>query len=67
MAEIASLLLSLATLIAALGSFWRGIVNARRINEVHVSINSRMDQLLEATGVAAHAEGLEAGRKETQP
>lgn len=53
------------TALAALTGATLGIINRRRISEVHVSINSRMDELLKATGVAAHAEGLEQGRKES--
>ena len=49
-------------LIAAIGS----IHNARKIKEVHISINSRMDQLLTATGQVSEAKGLAEGRAETR-
>ena len=47
-------------LIAALAS----IHNARKIKEVHISINSRMDQLLKAQTQVSRSEGIEQGRKD---
>jgi hypothetical protein len=41
-----------------------GIINARKIREVHVSVNSRMDQLLSLRGEASKAAGFEEGRLE---
>lgn len=38
-------------------------INRRKINEVHVSINSRMDQLLTERGIAAKAEGVIEGQQ----
>lgn len=40
--------------------------NGRKIEEVHVSINSRMDQLLQARGDASMAQGVEQGRAEAR-
>ena len=40
--------------------------NAQAIQEVHLSINSRMDQLLEASKAASNAEGREEGRAENK-
>jgi hypothetical protein len=40
----------------------QGWHNSRQINEVHLSINSRMDQLLRASEAAAHAAGVDQER-----
>lgn len=53
-----------AAFLAALASLIASIRNARKIEQVHISINSRMDQLLAATGLAQHAAGVEQGRKD---
>jgi hypothetical protein len=54
---ITSLISALAALCAVAISFR----NSLKIKEVHVSINSRMDQLLAARGIAERAEGTAAG------
>jgi hypothetical protein len=58
MAEIAALIISIATLVTAIGAIAVGIMNAQRIADVHVSINSRMDQLLKSHGLEMKAEGV---------
>jgi hypothetical protein len=58
--DFAEMITAVAAIGAVLMSFW----NNRRIQDVHVLINSRMDMLLKATGVASHAEGVEQGRKD---
>ena len=35
-----------------------GLINSRKIQDVHVSIDGRMDQLLEQTKLASHAQGV---------
>jgi hypothetical protein len=47
---------------AALGAFLLSLRNGKKIQEVHLSINSRMDQLLTAARLAAHAAGADAQR-----
>ncbi len=42
---------------AAFGAFLLSMRNGKKIQEVHLSINSRMDELLTATKLAAHAAG----------
>jgi hypothetical protein len=54
----------LVTALAALGALGISVINLKQIRTVHISINSRMDQLLKATGIAARAEGKEEGRAE---
>lgn len=56
-APITSVLSALAAAGAVLTS-WR---NRNAIQQVHVSINSRMDQLLAETAKASRAEGVVAG------
>jgi hypothetical protein len=52
----------LITAAAAIGAVLMSYRNSRKIESVHVSINSRMDQLLEATGAAKLAEGAQQER-----
>jgi hypothetical protein len=56
-AEIIALVGALGSLLAALGAFVTSLRNGQKIQEVHLSINSRMDQLLTASSAAAHAAG----------
>lgn len=64
--EITDLIVAVATLISAITAALVGLHNSRKIQDVHVSINSRMDQLLTSNRVAAHSEGREEARKEEQ-
>jgi hypothetical protein len=50
--------------VAALGAVCMSWRNSRKIQSVHVSINSRMDELLRVTGLAERARGIEEGRAE---
>jgi hypothetical protein len=54
----ATLVFAGATLMTSIGALVIGIINSNRINDVHVSINSRMDQLLLAHGKEQRAEGV---------
>ncbi len=51
---------AVASVAAATISAW----NSSRIHEVHVAINSRMDELLKSTGTAARLEGVTQGRRD---
>ena len=51
---------------SAIGALVISIVNSMKIMQVHVSINSRMDQLLALQATASKAEGVEQGRTETK-
>lgn len=52
------------TAVAALAAFISSWLNRRQIQQIHISINSRMDQLLVVTGAEQHAAGvLEATQK----
>ena len=62
MEAFAALIVSIATLVTAVGAVVIGIINSNRINDVHVSINSRMDQLLLAHGKEMKAEGAKEER-----
>ena len=62
MEATAALIVAVATLITAIGAVIIGIINSFRINDVHVSINSRMDQLLLAHGKEMKAEGVKEER-----
>lgn len=59
-----AIIMSIPPLLVALLSL-RSISKSRQaIQEVHLSINSRMTELLDATKVANRAEGKEAGKIE---
>jgi hypothetical protein len=62
MESLAALIISVATLVTAVGAVVIGIINSNRINDVHISINSRMDQLLVAHGKEMKAEGVKEER-----
>jgi hypothetical protein len=49
--------------ISAFGAVILGVFNAMKIREVHISINSRMDQLLSARGDASKAQGAAEERE----
>ena len=49
--------------IAALGALITSLRNASKIQEVHLSVNSRLTELINATKIASHAEGLAEGRE----
>lgn len=51
------------TALAAVGAVAMSYRNSRKIESVHVSINSRMDQLLLATNASAKAEGIKEERE----
>jgi hypothetical protein len=53
------------TALAAVAAVVVSLINGKKINDVHISINSRMDQLLRATGIAAKAEGVEQERRQS--
>ena len=59
---IGSLVASLASVGAVISSF----LNRRKIDEVHLSINSRMSELLKEKGIAANAQGREEGLAERE-
>jgi len=48
----------IVTLITAALAFWASRKNKAAIHEIHVSINSRMDDLLKLTATASRAEGV---------
>ncbi len=60
-ADVVTLVSAIAAIVAAAGSYF----NSRRIHEVHVAINSRMDELLRVSGIAARAEGVTMGRRDS--
>ena len=74
MIETVAVIASLISAFAAFGatavslmSYRASRRNGQKIEEVHVSINSRMDQLLAARGESSEAKGLALGRAEVRP
>lgn len=67
--EVASVIAAAATLIAAIAasaSVYVAINTQQAVYEVHLQLNSRLDQLVKETRRAAHAAGVEEGRDETE-
>lgn len=62
--EIATLVAAVATLIAAVTSVYVAVRTREAVYQVHLSVNSRLDQLVAETKAAAHAAGVEEGRDE---
>jgi hypothetical protein len=55
---------SITGAIGAIGAVIVSYLNFRKIGEVHIQINSRMDQLLKTTGLLGKAEGKVEGKAE---
>lgn len=55
--DIISEMIKIMTALASLGAVLMGIWNSHKIKQVHVSINSRMDELLREKGISSRAEG----------
>lgn len=60
-AGILILITQVITLATAALAFWASRKNKAAIHSVHVSINSRMDELLKVTASASRAEGVIEG------
>ncbi len=56
--HIGAIMAAFATCITSVASWRTSRNNALKIQEVHVSINSRMDELLRVTAMASKAEGI---------
>jgi hypothetical protein len=69
-AVIIALIVAIPTTVTALASLIVSLRNGRKIEQVHVATNSKMDKLLEVTGASEKAkgfiEGRERGRGETR-
>ena len=67
-ADIAPIITSIASLIAACGSSLAVIMalwNGRKIKEIHEATNGMKDELVKVTGAAKFAEGVLEGRAQT--
>lgn len=62
--DIIAIIATLPPTLVALLTLWYSRKNTSAIQEVHLSINSRMDELLKAAKGEAIAEGREIGRSE---
>lgn len=56
-----AILAQVAALIIGLATIWS------KLNQVHVQVNSRMDQLLKLTATSSHAEGVADGAAREEP
>jgi hypothetical protein len=61
-AEIAQILLAAGTFVTAVGGVLIGMLNTRRIKEVHALTNSKMGELVEEVRTGAQAKGVQEGR-----
>ncbi len=55
-----------ANAVAALGALIYSMINRRNIQEVHLSLNSRLDSLLAVTASSERAKGVLDGRAERE-
>jgi CHASE3 domain sensor protein len=53
--------------ISAFGTLILSYFNLQKLKDVHIQINSRMDQLLEKAGLLGKAEGREEERTKEKP
>jgi hypothetical protein len=58
---LTAILTALASVIAALMAFFKALQVSGQVSDVHLSINSRMDQMLALSKNASHAEGVNEG------
>jgi hypothetical protein len=56
--------MQLVTALGAIGAVVTSLINRNKITQVHMQINSRLTELLDATRKASRAEGVEQGRNE---
>jgi hypothetical protein len=61
-----ALIASMPASITGLAAFIMGIVNKNKIKEVHLTMNSRLDELLRTTKEHAHDEGRREGIESEQ-
>lgn len=61
--EVAKLVLQVVIALGAVGAAVFGWMSKRAIQEVHVSLDGRLTQLLEQTGAASRAEGRDSMRE----
>jgi hypothetical protein len=63
---VAQIIIALGTLVGAIGALILGILNRSKIEQVHLSTNSKMDALIKSVGEAEKAKGIIEGRAEVQ-
>ena len=63
---IVAIIVAIPPTLVAILALIQGMKNGRATEEIHLSVNSRMDELLAVTKGESHAEGLAQGRKETK-
>jgi hypothetical protein len=56
--------IKVVTFLGVVGAFLASLKNRAAIQEVHLSLNSRLSELIEVAKTAAHAEGVAQGRAE---
>jgi type III secretory pathway component EscS len=59
-AGLALIITSVATLITAIGGVLIGLVNARKLTQVHESTNGKMEELLQISKQSSFAAGVKS-------
>ena len=54
------------TAVAAFGAFLYGVLNRNKIQKFQITVDGKMDQLLESTRASAHADGRREGVESEQ-
>lgn len=58
----ASVAAPLIAAVAAVGAVVLGIINRNQMQQIHLTMNSRLDELVKSKKAEGHAEGVEAER-----
>lgn len=61
--DVAQIITSIATLIAALTGTWVSMRNGQKIEEVHKTTNGKMEELVTAVRIAAESKGRDDERR----
>jgi hypothetical protein len=60
---IIALVTSTVPTLAAMASIYVSLKNSDKLHELHLSLNSRLDQFLALTAASSHAEGVADAQK----
>lgn len=63
---VVAMIVAIPPTLGALLAYFQSRKNTKALDEVHITLNSRLTQLLEQTGKAARAEGKAEGKKESE-
>jgi hypothetical protein len=59
---VVGIMAAIPAFIAAFASWRQAVYNSKKIQEIHLTVNGRLMELLALTKTAAHAAGLQEGK-----